>query len=77
MGEFTRYLETAAEKYDKVVFKTDAIFNEPAPEPYVAFIIGGVSHCLITALIGNLCRVVADKVFPCFSAGRFCRSLDF
>jgi hypothetical protein len=39
----TRFLETAQEIYDKVDFKSDALFNKPAPEPWVAFMIGGVS----------------------------------
>lgn len=43
MEEITRQLETAAEIYDGIVFNTDATFNKPAPEPVVAFAIGGVS----------------------------------
>jgi hypothetical protein len=42
--EGTRYLKTASEIYDEVIFNTDALFNEPAPEPWVSFMIGGVSH---------------------------------
>ena len=37
-----RWLETASELYDQVEFKTDALFNQPAPEYWVSFIIGGV-----------------------------------
>lgn len=37
-----RRLETASEYYDQVVFNTDAIFNEPAPEYWISFAIGGV-----------------------------------
>ena len=33
---------TASELYDQVVFKTDALFNQPAPEYWISFIIGGV-----------------------------------
>jgi hypothetical protein len=39
----TRFLETAKEIYDQLEFKSDSLFNEPAPEPWVAFLIGGVS----------------------------------
>mmetsp|Transcript_3461 Transcript_3461/g.8227 ORF Transcript_3461/g.8227 Transcript_3461/m.8227 type:complete len:503 (-) Transcript_3461:256-1764(-) len=37
-----RWLEAASELYDQVTFKTDAMFNQPAPEYWVSFIIGGV-----------------------------------
>lgn len=33
---------TASEIYDKVNFETNGLYNEPAPEPWVAFVIGGV-----------------------------------
>ena len=42
-GHFARWLETASELYDQVAFKTDSVFNEPAPEYWVSFVIGGVS----------------------------------
>ena len=42
-GHFDRFLETAGELYDQVVFNTNSVFNEPAPEYWVSFIIGGVS----------------------------------
>ena len=43
-GHFAhRWLATASELYDQVVFNTDSIFNEPAPEYWVSFVIGGVS----------------------------------
>jgi hypothetical protein len=38
-----RLLATASELYDQVIFKTDSLFNEPAPEYWVSFVIGGVS----------------------------------
>jgi hypothetical protein len=38
-----RLLATASELYDQVTFNTNAFFNEPAPEYWVSFIIGGVS----------------------------------
>jgi hypothetical protein len=43
-GLLLRRLETASDYYDLVVFKTDAVFNEPAPEYWIAFAIGGVSR---------------------------------
>jgi hypothetical protein len=43
MEEITRQLETARDQYDKLSFNTNALFNEPAPKPVVAFAIGGVS----------------------------------
>ena len=43
-----RWLETASELYDQVVFNTDAIFNQPAPEYWVSFIIGGVRIRMFT-----------------------------
>ena len=39
-----RWLESAKDLYAQVDFNTDSLFNEPAPEYYVAFIIGGVSQ---------------------------------
>jgi hypothetical protein len=38
-----RWLETASELYDQVDFKTDALFNKPAPGYKSSFIVGGVS----------------------------------
>lgn len=43
MEEITRSLETARDVYDRLYFNTDALFNEPAPDPIVSFVIGGVS----------------------------------
>jgi hypothetical protein len=40
----SRFLESASELYEQVVFKTDSVFNEPAPEYWVSFLIGGVSY---------------------------------
>ncbi len=37
---------TASDLYDQVSFKTDSLFNEPAPEYWVSFAIGGVSAVL-------------------------------
>jgi hypothetical protein len=42
-GHSSRWLETASDLYDQVEFKTDVIFNGPAPEYWVSFVIGGVS----------------------------------
>jgi hypothetical protein len=41
----TRYMLSASEMYDQLEFNTSDLFNEPAPEPWVAFLIGGVSTC--------------------------------
>jgi hypothetical protein len=35
-------MESASEYYSEVVFRSDAVFNEPAPEYWVSFAIGGV-----------------------------------
>lgn len=43
MEEITRHLVTAKERYERVEFLTDSPFNKPAPDPSVAFVIGGVS----------------------------------
>ena len=51
MTDFARFFDTAADKYDKVVFKTDSLFNEPAPEPVVAFLIGGVSPVTVSVCL--------------------------
>ncbi len=58
MQELTRHLETAKEKYDSVVFNTDALFNKPAPDPIIAFAIGGVSlsHGM------DVCRSEDDRI---------------
>ena len=42
-GHVARWLATASELYDQVVFNTNSVFNEPAPEYWVSFVIGGVS----------------------------------
>lgn len=49
-----RWLETASELYDQVTFKSDALFNEPAPGYQVSFIIGGVSGVSFLKLQGVL-----------------------
>jgi hypothetical protein len=41
--DIDRWLETASELYDQVEFKTDSLFNRPAPGYKSSFIIGGVS----------------------------------
>lgn len=43
MAECNRNFKTARELYDTIDFKTDALFNEPAPHPALAFVIGTVS----------------------------------
>lgn len=42
---------TASELYDQVTFKTDTLFNQPAPEYWVSFIIGGVSFFVMFCII--------------------------
>jgi hypothetical protein len=42
--EATRYLATASDVWEDVVFKTDALYNNQAPPPWVSFMIGGVSY---------------------------------
>jgi hypothetical protein len=38
----SRWLESASDLYDQVVFNTDAVFNKEAPQPWIAFMLGGV-----------------------------------
>jgi hypothetical protein len=33
---FRELVESASDMYDKVNFQSDALYNEPAPEPYVS-----------------------------------------
>ena len=41
-GISPRYLERASDVYDRLVFNdSDDLYNEPAPEPWVAFMLGG------------------------------------
>ena len=61
MADFARFFDTAADKYDKVVFKTDSLFNEPAPEPVVAFLIGGVSPVTVVCLFGDPYRPLSSS----------------
>jgi hypothetical protein len=42
-GVVDRWLKTAVELYDQVEFKTDVLFNRPAPGYKYSFIVGGVS----------------------------------
>jgi hypothetical protein len=46
--EATRFLETAQDIYEDIIAfaNPDDLFNNPAPEPWVAFMIGGVSPSL-------------------------------
>jgi hypothetical protein len=77
MGDFTRFFDPAAEKYNKVAFKTDSLFNEPAPEPLVAFMIGGVSYSLEcrTLATSRACQVLflcvaCSSLTRCFPPSR-------
>jgi hypothetical protein len=59
---FARILTAkASDVYDTIVFKTDQIYNEPAPEFYVSFIIGGVFSAVgIVLWVRRLQRIRAD-----------------
>jgi hypothetical protein len=63
---FARTLTAKAEDvYDTIVFKSDQLYNEPAPEFFVAFIIGGVFSALGFVLwVRRLQRIRADIVGP-------------
>jgi hypothetical protein len=51
----------ASDVYEDLVFNTDQLYNEPAPEFYVAFIIGGVFSALGFVLwVRRLQRIRAD-----------------
>jgi hypothetical protein len=42
MAPLLLYLtQSASETYESLTFKTDAFYNEPPPEPWVSFVIGG------------------------------------
>jgi hypothetical protein len=42
--EATRYLAKTSDVWEDIIFKTDAVYNNQAPAPWVSFMIGGVSQ---------------------------------
>lgn len=51
MARAHRWLtESASDLYDSVEFQSNGLYNEPAPEPWVAFLIGGIFFVLALIL---------------------------
>jgi hypothetical protein len=65
-SSFLRQLTApASEIYDTINFKTDKLYNEPAPEPWIAFMIGGIFGVIAVVMwcwrYGNLYKGIEDE----------------
>lgn len=59
-----RFLQRASDRYDEITFATDALYNGPAPEPWVAFMMGAVSfnRLIIPILLGSTTKSRLSQV---------------